>query len=372
MRIMFNCRTLKKGGAERVIAVLANKLSQNNDVYITTLLDDNIEYSLNSNIKICSLCNDVKRNFINKISLIELFKIKNIIDDIEPDIIISFLPEPSFKLMAAKKVFSSLKKYPVIISIRNDPNIEYKNILIKFVMSMLYKKVDGMVYQTQEAKEYFRKIIKTKNQMIIPNPINENFIIDKIDFSNKEDKIVNVGRLFEQKNQMLLIDSFKIVCQKYPNYKLYIYGDGPLKNELMRKIKELDLSKNVFLMGKVDDVKANIVNSKIYILSSNYEGMPNSLMEAMALGLACISSDCPCGGPKFLIDNYNNGLLFETNNKDELATKMIELIENEDLMKRLSENAKDSTKNFSIDKISLEWEKIINMCRGEKNENNKK
>ena len=65
-------------------------------------------------------------------------------------------------------------------------------------MSMLYKKVDGMVYQTQEAKEYFRKIIKTKNQMIISNPINENFIVDKIDFSNKEDKIVNVGRLFER------------------------------------------------------------------------------------------------------------------------------------------------------------------------------
>jgi glycosyltransferase involved in cell wall biosynthesis len=184
-------------------------------------------------------------------------------------------------------------------------------------MKYLYKKADGFVFQTEDAAKYFEGIIKCDSK-IIPNPINPKFIKEPYK-GEREKNIVTVGRLESQKNQKMLIEAFGKIESKYPEYSLLIYGDGSKKEELQDLIKEKGLENKVILKGKIDDVENVIDKAKMFVLSSDYEGMPNALMEAMALGLPCISTDCPCGGPRYLMENGKSGLLVPVGNSDAMA-----------------------------------------------------
>ena len=364
MKILFNCRCLNKGGAERVICTLANSLIRTNEVSIVTLINSSIDYKINPKIKVISVDKNKNKNKLfskmKKLSLGRFISLKRIILQEKPDIIISFLPEPSIKLMIIKNMDKRINKIPVIVSIRNDPKIEYKNKLIDFIVKKLYKNVSFLILQTKDAMKYFEKSIPKDKMTIISNPINPEFMLDEPFLGIRDKKIVTVGRLTEQKNHKLLISSFKEIINKYPDYQLEIYGEGRLKNELQKFITDLKLDTKVKLMGSTDDVKRILYKSSMFILSSKYEGMPNALMEAMALGVPCISTNCPCGGPNALIKNNENGLLIENENKEELVASICKLIENKSLSKKISINACKDSKNYSIDKIVKKWENIIN------------
>ena len=233
-------------------------------------------------------------------------------------------------------------------------------------MKFLYKRADGFVFQTDEARDYFCKKIQDKS-IVIANPVDDRFLKTKY-VGYKSTEFINVGRLNEQKNQILLIESFKDIIKKYPNYKLLIYGEGSLKNELSMYIKDNKLNNNVKLCGNVDDIENILKDKKGFILSSKYEGMPNALMEAMAVGLPCISTSCPCGGPKELIDGNKNGLLVENNNKEELTSSICRLIEDNNICRQLSKNARDKMQEYNCDKIVNKWFDFMKeVCNNEKN-----
>ena len=362
MKILFYIGNLRKGGAERVVATLSNKLVKENEIIVVTTTDEKIEYNLNKNIKLFSLKNfDGNKSPIVK-NLIYLKRLKKYINEINPDIILGFLPEPSYRLLLLKPFIKS----PVIISDRNDPKMEYASLKNRTVMKTLYKRADGFVFQTEEACNYFSKKIQDKS-IVIANPVDDRFLKTKY-VGEKSTEFVNVGRLNEQKNQVFLIESFKDVVKKYPNYKLLIYGDGNLKNELNMYIENNKLNNNVKLCGNVDDIENILKGKKCFILSSKYEGMPNALMEAMAVGVPCISTDCPCGGPRELIKNNVNGLLVKNNNKKELVSAMYKIIENNEMCKEMSLNAKKNMDNYSCDKIVKKWFDFMKeVSSGEKN-----
>lgn len=362
MKILFYIGNLRKGGAERVVATLSNKLVEKNEVIIITTTDEKIEYSLNKSIKLFNLKNfDGNKNPLVK-NIIYLKRLKDYIKDIDPDIILGFLPEPSYRLLILKPFIKS----PVIISDRNDPKIEYASLKSRTIMKFLYKRADGFVFQTDEARDYFCKKIQDKS-IVIANPVDDRFLKTKY-VGYKSTEFINFGRLNEQKNQILLIESFKDVIKKYPNYKLLIYGEGSLKNELSMYIKDNKLNNNVKLCGNVDDIDNILKDKKGFILSSKYEGMPNALMEAMAVGVPCISTDCPCGGPRELIKNNINGLLVKSNDKNELVSAMYKIIENDKMCKKIAMSAKKNMNNYSCDKIVSKWFDFMKeVCSGEKN-----
>ena len=245
MKILFYIGNLRKGGAERVVATLSNKLVEKNEVIMITTTDEKVEYSLDKSIKLFSLKNfDGNKNPLVK-NIIYLKRLKDYIKEIDPDIILGFLPEPSYRLLILKPFIKS----PVIISDRNDPKIEYASLKSRTIMKFLYKRADGFVFQTDEARDYFCKKIQDKS-IVIANPVDDRFLKTKY-VGYKSTEFINVGRLNEQKNQILLIESFKDVIKKYPNYKLLIYGEGSLKNELSMYIKDNKLNNNVKLCGKV-------------------------------------------------------------------------------------------------------------------------
>ncbi len=363
MKILFNCLDLEKGGAQRVISVLANHFSTNNEVSILMLRQKNIRYEINKNISLFAVTKIKKmtklHTLLAKISIIKLIKMQLQIKKINPDIIISFLPEPSLKLMFLKKFNGQLNKIPTIVSVRNDPFTEYKNKIINIVMRHLYQKADKIVLQTDEAFLYFAKLFKEDKLTVIPNPIDYKFLISKPYNGRRSEQIVNVGRLVTQKNQKLLIDAYLKVLTKYPHLKLIIYGSGPLERELKNYVKHLNLENKVFFRGEVDDIKTAILKAKMFVLSSDYEGMPNALMEAMALGIPCVSTNCPCGGPKYLIKNDDNGILVPIKNSNKLAKAMLMLLDNKNLSNKISKNAFLFSRQYEPSKICSLWEKEI-------------
>lgn len=371
MKILFNCLDLEKGGAQRVISILANYFATNNEVAILMLRQKDIRYEINRNVSLFSITKVNKisklQKILAKVSLIKLIKMQMKIKEINPDIIISFLPEPSLKLMLLKKINRQLNKIPTIISVRNDPNIEYKNKLIKIIMKSLYQKANKIVLQTDEAYLYFAKIFKKEKLTVIPNLLDYKFLNSKPYNGERLDQIVTVGRLVTQKNQKLLIDAFLNILAKYPQLKLLIYGSGPLEKELKSYVKHLNLENKVIFKGEVDDIKTAIYKAKMFVLASDYEGMPNALMEAMALGIPCVSTNCPCGGPKYLIKNEDNGLLVPIKNSNKLAKAMLELLDNENLSNKISKNAFLSSRQYEPSKICSLWEKeVFNICRKNK------
>ena len=362
MKIVFVSDTMVKGGAERVIANLANYLQKNNEIYILTLYNSNVEYKLNDNIKVIPLdkektniAEEGKSSIFNRIKKWKsrINKINELKKEIKPDLILSFMPLPSFiSLLSNFKV-----KCKTIISVRNDPSVEFKSFVYKILMKWLFPKTDGIVFQTEDAKNYFSKKIRNKGT-IIPNPINEDFIGEKYD-GTRQKNIVSVGRLELQKNHELLINAFSNVLKKHNDYNLIIYGEGSLKEKLEEQIKNLNLSDKVHLPGKIDNVKEKIIDAGMFVLSSSYEGMPNALMEAMALGIPVVSTDCPCGGPKFLIKNNINGILVENKNQSELEDAMNKIIEDSNFGNKISKEAHKICDELNPKKINKCWENYI-------------
>ncbi len=357
MKILFYIGSLGKGGAERVISNLANYLVNDNEVIIMTDLKRNSKYKLNENVTIFSLDKD---DNVLKFKIFKIFnnikRLKNMnktLNKIKPDAIISFLPNPSYRILLLKRII----KVPVIISVRNDPNAEYNNFIKKFLVKVLYSRANGFVFQTEEARNWFSKKIQDKSA-IIPNPINPDFICEPYK-GEREKTIINIGRLAQQKNQKLLIDAFYEIQKKYPDYILKIYGEGKLREKLEEQINELKLENKVFLMGIKDNIKEEIYKAGMFVLSSDFEGMPNTLMEAMALGLPCISTDCPCGGPKFLIKDKENGLLTEVGNKEELIDAIKYIINNQNEAKKMGNNANKICKILNPNLINDKWKKYI-------------
>jgi len=357
MRIVFFIGSLKQGGAERVIANLSNFFIQKHNVtIITTTLSDEICYELDNNISIQTL--DVKKNkricFIKK-NLMRLKRLEKLLKEVQPNIIVSFLPEQNFRVLFLRKKI----RVPILISERNDPQRTYVSKSYQFLMKKLYIKADGYIFQTKKARDYFNWIegIDQKS-WIISNPVNQKFI-GKLYTGSRAKTIVTVGRLEKQKNHSLLIKAFKAIKKIHPDYQLIIFGEGSQRESLEKLIDDLNLKDDVFLPGNKKNIREMIINASLFILSSDFEGMPNALMEALVLGIPSIATDCPCGGPEMLIKDGENGILFPVGDEKELVKKILDVIENKELSKKLSYNAWNSMKAFYPEIILGEWEKCL-------------
>ena len=222
---------------------------------------------------------------------------------------------------------------------------------------ILFIQADGIVFQTKDAKAWFSEGIQKKSA-IIYNQVDDKFYKNCIsDYSLCKD-IVTVGRLTNQKNHKLLIEAFANIKDEI-NDDLYIYGDGPLKEQLLNCIRELKIEDRVHLMGISDSIEEQLPKYKLFVLPSDYEGMPNSLMEAMAVGNACISADCPCGGPRELFGEEGGRFLFEVHNVEQLTKLTREMLFDKDNLKRNANLMKARSHNFTGDKIYKNWKEYF-------------
>ena len=349
LKLMICISQLSKGGAERVVVNLANYLSQTNDVTIVVFRKGTVQYDVNDKVKTIELDKVDTENHKIIRNIKRIIKLNSVLKKEKYDVTLSFLPKPSY-MMLFLKLF---RKNKVIVSVRNDPRIEYKSFISRALMKWLYPRADGFVFQTEDARNYFSEEIKEKS-VVIANSLNKDFIVDS--FSKKRtNAIVTVGRLAKQKNHKLLIDAFEKFNKEVSNCKLIIYGDGSDRSNLQEYINSKNLQNKVFLAGQISDVKKKIYDARMFVLSSDYEGMPNALMEALAMGIPCISTNCPCGGPKMLITNNFNGFLVSVNDSDLLCKSMLRLYNNQELQNKFSQNSIARMKKYNPNIINKKW-----------------
>lgn len=353
-KIAILTNSLSLGGAERVSVLLAEWLhSQAIEVAIVTLNKDREEgYNLNSG---------VTRIAINPDSTSSNF---TIIKDLRKS-----LKEyrPSLVLVMGVplcvRVVPSLfgLNIPVIISERNDPTRFAGKKITKFLSRFFMKFANGYVFQTKDAMNFYSKKIQGKST-VIPNPLTAENMPSPFK-GERQKKIVTAGRLVKQKNHSLLINAFYDLLKIYPDYSLHIYGNGSDHDKLELLIKELDLDGKVFLPGASKDIFNEINDAEVFVLSSDYEGMPNALIEAMALGLPVISTDCPCGGPKSLIENMFNGLLIPVADKEKLVASLVMLISNKNISTQIGNNAIYIRNELDKEKICNLWLEYFNKVK---------
>ena len=309
MKILFHLNSMGRGGAERVVSILSSAFArQGHEVLIATLWKAKKEYEVDSRVQqrhIGLRDTEEQRGRIAKACL-RYVRLRRCIQKEKPDIVISFCNKANFRSALAMIGM----KIPLLVSVRNDPQKNYAP--YKIATKIMEHKAAGCVFQTPDAKAFFSKKLQKKSQILF-NPLSEQYPIPKQGSIQERKKvIVTVGRIARQKNHMLLIQSFAKLCDEFPAYQLNLYGsadDVELYNQMKTWIVSNGLEERIRFMGVEEDLPNKIANAALFVLPSDYEGMPNALIEAMVLGLPVVATDCPCGGVKMFVENNVTGLL---------------------------------------------------------------
>ena len=355
-KILFVVRTLSEGGSERVSSILASTFERvfGYSVYVCVLNNNEKEYELSDKVEKITL---YKTNNIKIFKMwYELTFIRKSIKRIKPNVIISLDSYRTNLLIEISNIGIGSK---IILSERNDPNKIPPKKIGRILTPILYKLCDGIVFQTIDAKNFFSKDIQKKST-IIPNPIALNHVeVYKGKWNSRRKAIVNCSRLVPQKNIPLLIDAFSEILKIHPDYKLEIYGEGFLQKELEQQVRRLGIEKEVSFMGFRKDILESIKDAAIYVSTSDYEGISNSMLEAMALGIPTICTDCPIGGARMMIRDNENGILVPVGNKNSIIEAINKIINDSDFADRIGNNAKEIVNEMSVNQITERWVDFI-------------
>lgn len=277
--------------------------------------------------------------------------IRDIVKKEKYDVVVSFGVKFNLDVMEALQ-FTGTK---VILCERNDPVSDPHRKVLRLRRRLCYPAAKAFVFQTQRIAAFFGKAI-AKRSAIIPN-----FIENKLPMLYREDapnRVVLTARLDDrQKNISMLLRAFERFSQDN-DYQLYIVGDGPDEGKFKQYVADHNLGEKVIFTGR-QNVYDYLKDAQIYVLPSNYEGMPNSLIEALASGLPCIATDCSGGGAAYLIENGVNGTLIPVDDEDALVQALQTLAGDPDLRKAYSEAAYKLNERLEFNKIMTAWVDFI-------------
>ena len=354
--ILFYLSGLAQGGTERVVVNLAEYfIEQGYIVTIATTHKTEKEYLISNKIHrvLTSPGHDFISNSRVRNFFVRLKTLRKVLKDQNPDVVVSFIGKNNMMAILA----STFLAIPVYVAVRGEPTEEYAGKMMRLVSKTLFYFSKGIILQTKQSMDYFPKPLR-KKCVIMKNPLKAEFL-EENNREHVENTIVTVGRCDANKNQKLLIDGFSIIAHKYPDTQTIIYGDGELREELIQYVRKLGLENQIKLPGLINNTRETIRNASIFVLTSNTEGMPNALIEAMVLGLPVISTDCPCGGPATLIEQNRNGILIGVNNKEQLAENLDKLLSKKDLRNSLGKEAAKMKELLHPDLVNKEWEKYL-------------
>lgn len=342
LKILFTIPTLQAGGAERVLTTLVNYWAQDDRFEISLLVHDrdNPFYAVHPAVKI------TKTPYWKGMrKWVVFFATYRHLKRQKPDVVVPFILWNNILTVIAAK----LLKIPCLLSERVSPHI------VKFpftwIRNIAYSMAAGIVIQTKRGALMLPTRMKNKF-FIIPNPV----LVPPTKASLNSHSIISVGRLTQQKQFPHLISAFDRVEKKYKDWTLTIFGEGSDREKLEKLIREKNLTHKIFLPGRVKDLASEMVKRSIFVLSSEFEGMPNVLAEAMALGLSVVSTDCPTG-PRELIEDGKDGLLVPVKDVSALAKAMEQLMKEEALREQLGKRAAQKMTQYSVQKIASLWEK---------------
>jgi len=353
MKIDFLINKMEAGGAERVVSILANYLTEKqHEVRIITFQGTD-SYELHPNVKRVRLH---KHPFFRSVvfngffSLLHFYRKKAN----RPDIMSSHIHFLGYMTIPISKLYG----INLIVS-EHSNHIAGNTFAHKILWNVLYRLPDAVTILTRFDLEFFST--KNKRVIVMPNPCPFEVIVAKNALNHRRKEILAIGNLdrYQIKGFDNLIPIAAKVLKQNPDWRLQIIGGGESGTVILKKmIAEYDMSGQIFLLGLQNNIKERLSKTEIFILPSRYEGLPMALLEAMSQGAGCIAYNC-VSGPSDIIIDKENGLLIENQNSDEMASKLHELMNNTELRDKFHEQAPKSMERFSISVIGAKWESLI-------------
>lgn len=352
--ILFIINYLDKGGAGKMMKYVANTCANHfEDVRLLSLYEHNRSNDLSTKVNYWGLGDSAHGGIIWRIKL--CFKIRKFIKLNNPYVICTFVSDNCFTVRLATLGL----RVKVCSAERGDPFTNGR--IWKSLIGWTYNHSDYCFFQLEKARDFFNSKIQNKS-FVIPNvfiPDSTTKVFDGI----RKKTIVSAGRFVKEKRYEVMIEAFAYVHRKHPDYTMIIYGEGPLLDKYKALAEKLGLSDYVSYPGYISGVADSVREDGVFVLSSLYEGMPNSLMEALSVGVPCVSTDCTPGGPCFLTDGGKNGLLVPVNDSRKMADAINMIIETPSLSARLSHLGPTIVNELTDERISRKWieafEKIL-------------
>lgn len=349
-KIAFVISELKYSGAAKILTWIANRFSSKGyDITIITYLGKGKVYEISSTVEHISL----SVSNVNKVhrSMVIVHELCKLINQEKFDLLVSFLPiEGMYTVIAGKYC-----RIPVVVCERSDPYFEKS--FVANVARYFFRFANGAVFQTKGACEFFPRKLQERS-VVIPNPVLEKGVY--VEYGERENIISAASRLYiKQKRQDVLLKAFALVVEHNPTVKLLLIGDGPDEDKLKMMAKELNIANNVVFAGRQENVLKMVSKTKIFVLTSDYEGMPNALMEALSVGVPSISTDCSPGGARMLINENENGFIVTRGNTVQIAEKMLWLLQNESKAEHFATEALKINDIYSEERIFMLWEAYL-------------
>lgn len=362
MNILFLTSSLNGGGAERVAVLLSNEWAKRGD-HVTIMPTfsgrSGCSYQLHPNVVLDFLADKVdgSKNRFRRIKAL-----RDYINHHAPDVVISFLPNVN----TAALVAALWTKTPIVISERNNPELSTKvNLATAILRRTLYRFANSVVVQNSYIEEWIKKHCKARNTCIIPNPVvypievSSPVLLPKDVIPTDRNYILAVGRMAPAKRQDIILKAFIKIANDHPNWNLVIVGEGPLQRKFERIVSSAGVEDRVFFPGFVGNIGDWYKTSDIYVLSSAFEGFPNSLVEAMSYNLPCLTFDIKTG-PKEISENGNLAqLLPDDDHVARLSEGMSMFMSDSNLRKELGEKAGQVRKKFALNAVISQWDEVL-------------
>ncbi|MBC8352515.1 MAG: glycosyltransferase family 4 protein [Planctomycetes bacterium] len=351
-RLTLVIHSLNGGGAERTLAAMASRWAQMGYAVTLITLDTakNDRYPVAADVHRVGL--DLLSESRNKLeglwsNVSRVRQLRRAILESRGDQVISFTEKMNILTLLA------CPRNRVVVCERVDPRHHPIGRLWELLRRCVYPRCAALVVQTEAVRDYMHRVVKRRPIHVIPNSI-----VPTDSSSHAERSIVAIGRLVPQKGFDLLVKAFSSVTKRHPAWRLNIYGEGPDRPSLEALILDLTLNDVVNLSGWTTEPLQAISSSKIFVLSSRYEGFPNALLEAMAAGLAVVSFDCE-SGPREIIRDEVDGLLVPAQDVAKLSAALDRLMSNDEDRCRIASRAPEVCERFSETKFFDAWERVF-------------
>lgn len=370
MKLLFMIPRLTYSGAPKMMAWVANQMAERgHDVHLLTFFSEEQARILHENVTTHSLkvTQSKSRLVRNTTGMLKtILRLHKTVNRLKPDIVVSFLDSVGYVYLPIGSLFTKSK---FVVSERVDP-YSYRGKTARFRFELM-KFADASVFQTEGAQSFFKPYKKIfDNSTVIPNPVVISEAVRTLqnaipNYEERDKRIVTVGRLsLSQKRQDVLLEAFKIFHAAHPDYKLTIYGDGSDMVKIQAMIDEMGFSQHVVLAGRTNRVEEEIAKAAAFVLTSDFEGIPNALIEALSIGVPSVSTDCSPGGAALLIKDGVNGFLVPRGDAKVVAEKLSSIVESKEISECFSHNGPAITEEFSENIIADKWEAYFEDIRG--------
>ena len=351
-KLMVVTRNLKAGGAERVISQLINRFCEEGiECIIVTVDEAQVFYTIDPRVKLYSVGKKSDKLYVDKFLRYKV--VRKYAQFEKPDLVLA-LPEEIGVFVIPALLGTGI---PVVVSERNNPWVMPWKKETRLMRRLFYPFAAGFIFQTDQAASFFPKYIQKKG-IVLPNPLDLTRIPEPWK-GHRRKEVVGAGRLEKQKNFHLLIEAFARFHRYHPDYILTIYGEGSLRRKLHEFAASIMPEDAFRFLGNVPDLLDRINGAAMFVLSSDYEGMPNVLIEAMAMGMPVISTDCPAGGPSYLIKHNENGILIPVGDVDALYKAMCKIAEDNEFSNKLGKHACQIKEKLDSVVILKKWREFL-------------